>query len=57
MLFQFLYYSFYKFQEMKKQKKEFEHVNKGYEFAMTCVSMSFIAMVIILLILMIQARM
>ena len=57
MLFQFLYYSFYKFQEMKKQKKEFERVNKGYEFAMTCVSMSFIAMVIILLILMIQARM
>lgn len=41
---------------MKKQKKEYERVNKGYSFAMACVSMSFIAMVIILLCLMIAAR-
>jgi hypothetical protein len=42
---------------MKKQKKEFERENKGYPFAMACFSMSFIALVIIFLILMIQARM
>jgi hypothetical protein len=41
---------------MKKQKKEFERVNKGYPFAMACVSMSFIGLVVIFLILMIGAR-
>lgn len=42
---------------MKKPKKEFERVNKNYEFAMACVSMSFIAMIIIFLMLSIFYRM
>ena len=41
---------------MKKPKKEYERVTKGYAFAMACASMSFIALVIIFLILMISAR-
>ena len=41
---------------MKKPKKEYERINKNYEFAMACVSMSFIALVIIFLVLMIVAR-
>jgi hypothetical protein len=41
---------------MKKQKKEYERINKGYSFAMACASMSFIALVIILICLMIADR-
>jgi hypothetical protein len=41
---------------MKKQKKEFERVNKGYEFAMASASISFIALVIIFLYLIIEAH-
>jgi hypothetical protein len=41
---------------MKNQKKEYERVNKGYAFAMACASMSFIALVIIFLCLMIADR-
>jgi hypothetical protein len=41
---------------MKKHKKEYERVNKGYAFAMACASMSFIALIIIFLLLMITSR-